>query len=729
MGLSRFAIVIVLAAVLYTVQSCDGASRGAAGFSGAHQDVLTTTLTGVSSPSLPDLPPPWTLLNRRLEHSLVESDTHHVAYAGSDAVKSGQDYDDSLPQNNASKVGVYARLSPSWVDSYQSKPSDLAYCTYMFHLPGYDGLPRVYALWQDAPSTFGSCWFGLSNWERDRWDWRPNTNLGYAELPSMTPYLTPAGDLLLVVLRIGTDSSEHWRVRLGGLPPSALLTAWPTQGSTPLTTLLDASNSSPAEGFLAKFEWDAEGDGVFEADTGTSPSYSVTYSEPGIYHAAVRVTNSLMATNTAVCDVNSMGGWQHTWGQSAEDTANGIVIDPFADVVYTVGSTGSLTKSGTRDILVCRWTAAGQLLWAKTFDSGGDDCAYDACPSTGKCLIIVGAVETDGDRDGLVQRWTMDGQPLWSLKLGGSGSDKVLEVFTPNADSVIVAGDTTSISATTDIFIAGLAQDNGYLGWVQTGDTGADDHATSLAQSTTLDDSDSACVAIETVVDSMPSICIIEYLANTDELVGSRRLGDSLASLRCGQVYTASDDAGMLFSVISGVIDEGTGYKPFVVHLDQTGECAWGKRLNTPAPAMIEDMVVDELDAGGITLVGAIPGGDALERVLMVNFSPLNGELIGAASWGVAGSGAGCHSVIRIYGTGLILTGSSVDASGTWEQLAGAVDDVVLSYSDIAVTSAAAAWPTLSVTGSLANVTSQGVLDTGAGAQDSLVMFALAPTT
>lgn len=680
-------------------------------------------------PGLLQFPPPWTLLDG-LKNGQDEPATRRVAYAGGDAVKNGSDYDDNLPHNSASRLGVYALLSPNWVDGFHSNADDLAYCTYWFHLPGYDGLPRVSALWQDAPSKVNTCWFGLGNWVRDRWEWYPNTSLGYAELPSITPYWTDAGDLLLVVLRIGTDSSQHYMVRLGGLPPVAVLAANPSVGSVPLTTELYAMDSAAMEGSLIRFEWDADGDGVYEADTGDSGRYTVTYSTPGVHRAAVRVTNSCMATNTATYGVSVIGDWQHTWGLSADDTANGLMVGSSC-WMWTVGTTDSLTQPGTRDILVCMWSAAGQLIWAKTFDSGGDDCAYDACPSAGG-FALAGSTETGGNRDVLVQRWTRDGSLVWSCKFGGAGEDEGLKVTMCGGSVVGVAGDTSSSSATKDVFACcldenELCENEHRLYWAQTRDLGAGEHATCLAESTTLDGQDSVGIAAETELGGAPSVCVLEYTKSTGELVGSYRLGSSLAGLRCGQVFSAEDEGGVPYYVMSGVIDQGAGYKPFIVHLDQTGSCVWGKVLDIPAPAVIEGMVVDDLIAGGITLTGAIPGGDALERVLLLNFSPLNGDLLRGMSWGGTGAGADCHSVVRMYDTGLVLAGSSVNASGSWEPLTGAVTDLALAFTDIAGTGGAADWQGADAPGTLTDVTAQGVLDTGAGACDSLIMFALAP--
>jgi hypothetical protein len=53
---------------------------------------------------------------------------------------------------------------------------------------------------------------------------------------------------------------------------------------------IDASRSRPLCGGEARYEWDANGDGVFELDSGTKEYVTTTLDRPGTYGVAVRVT-------------------------------------------------------------------------------------------------------------------------------------------------------------------------------------------------------------------------------------------------------------------------------------------------------------------------------------------------------------------------------------------------------------------------------------------------------
>ena len=54
---------------------------------------------------------------------------------------------------------------------------------------------------------------------------------------------------------------------------------------------LSARNSTSTSGFIAKYEWDLDGDGTFETDSGTASSYTTTPRNVGIWTPKVRVTS------------------------------------------------------------------------------------------------------------------------------------------------------------------------------------------------------------------------------------------------------------------------------------------------------------------------------------------------------------------------------------------------------------------------------------------------------
>jgi len=105
----------------------------------------------------------------------------------------------------------------------------------------------------------------------------------------------------------GNESAPaEQRVKIGS-PVSAVLTASSVNGPAPLAVQLTASGSSDALPFI-RHEWDLDGDGVYEVDTGAVSSNSVSYDNPGTYIVGLRLTDSSgkTAATTASIIVNDL---------------------------------------------------------------------------------------------------------------------------------------------------------------------------------------------------------------------------------------------------------------------------------------------------------------------------------------------------------------------------------------------------------------------------------------
>jgi hypothetical protein len=112
------------------------------------------------------------------------------------------------------------------------------------------------------------------------------------------------------------DGAHHWHVvavdRVGArrssstqpfsvdtTPPAAVLSA-PPRVSAGDEAVLDASRSADANGGrIVRHEWDLDGDGAFERDTGASPVTTTAYPAPGEVAPAVRVTDTVGLTAVA----------------------------------------------------------------------------------------------------------------------------------------------------------------------------------------------------------------------------------------------------------------------------------------------------------------------------------------------------------------------------------------------------------------------------------------------
>jgi len=91
-------------------------------------------------------------------------------------------------------------------------------------------------------------------------------------------------------------------------PPVAQLLANPIEGDAPLDVSFDASGSSDIDGPIVSYEWDWEGDGVYDHDSGNVPTAEHTYDIAQVYDPRVRVTDEHNGTGTASVEV-----WAGEW--------------------------------------------------------------------------------------------------------------------------------------------------------------------------------------------------------------------------------------------------------------------------------------------------------------------------------------------------------------------------------------------------------------------------------
>lgn len=94
-----------------------------------------------------------------------------------------------------------------------------------------------------------------------------------------------------------TDS-ETRTFTAGGAPTAALAIA-PNPVLVGRNVTFDGSGSSDAHGPISRFEWDLDGNGSFETDTGATPTTTRAYSAPGTIPITLRVTDASGTTATA----------------------------------------------------------------------------------------------------------------------------------------------------------------------------------------------------------------------------------------------------------------------------------------------------------------------------------------------------------------------------------------------------------------------------------------------
>ena len=142
----------------------------------------------------------------------------------------------------------------------------------------------------------------------------------------------PGGDLFYVDMDDGTVHRITYAA--ANQPPTAVITANPTNGPVPLTVSFNGTGSSDPEGKPLSYSWDLNGDGTFGDATASTASY--TYTTAGVYHPSLRVTDDQGVSDTKSVTV------------TAGNTAPIAVIDsPASSLTWKVGDTINFSGHAT----------------------------------------------------------------------------------------------------------------------------------------------------------------------------------------------------------------------------------------------------------------------------------------------------------------------------------------------------------------------------------------------
>lgn len=143
--------------------------------------------------------------------------------------------------------------------------------------------------------------------------------------------------------------------------------------------------------------------------------------------------------------------WTRQLGTSQPDAASSVSTAANGDVLVAGSTRGVLdgARSGSdNDALVARYSAAGELLWARQLGSapGYDDIAAGVSVDGSGNVYIAGHTlgDLDGDSlgaaDAFVAKYSAGGELLWVHQRGSAGHDAAETVSVDESGNVFVAG-------------------------------------------------------------------------------------------------------------------------------------------------------------------------------------------------------------------------------------------------------------------------------------------------
>lgn len=698
-------------ALLLAAGSCGGSGRTS----------LDTESSGAYKSDTAQSPQHGVGLNLPAPSELAKMlDTGHgkrASYVEADLSLAGASFSPLLPHNRASVNATSVDLAPDWSSSGSMAFDHLAYATYHFTATGYDRDSRIEYSFSVPPSAAGSVWLGLANWSKDRWDWYHGGAAEAVTPVSLAPYFDFTANLLVVVLRTGTDLSTLANIRLGAHPPVPALSVDVAKGPVPLSVNLDASASSSGEGAITKFEWDYDGDGIYDEDSGTTPTAATVYSVNGVMQATVRVTNSFNITATRTVPVTVIGPWQHTWGNPNPQQFSDVIADSTGDI-FAVGYTRDLVLPSNPDLLLLqRYTPTGELLWAKTW-TNGMQFAYGSSidlDSDGN-LVIAGSVDGGAvlSNEGLVQKWTSNGTLLWSRSFGGNGYDRVQKAMVDGTD-IYVAAQSGSIHPDYDLVTFKLDTMGNVL-WAR--------------DYNHFDESCADATMCWSFLSGLNSIYVLGEINGGATLLPLVLCYDPSGNLVADQEYLAASDVRpkAIRVTLSALTLERkiyvaayTGSPANLVLLRSDGAFAldYQKSWGGATDASPERIAFDS--AGNLVICGRLDGLSVFNGYgALWRFDAATGSTNSVEFWNDGDNYVTLNSIYPYEG-GLLLAGYSADATGSWSATSGSESDLSNSWAPSGGTDVAYALALSVEPGPVADITAEA-MDTGAGANDALIM-------
>ncbi len=192
--------------------------------------------------------------------------------------------------------------------------------------------------------------------------------------------------ILEVTNNLNETVTDSCTIVVLGNHPTARVTAAPSNGPAPLLVNLTCIGTD-TDGTIALYEWDFDGDGVFDFNSPTSGNITHTYTIPGTFNALCRVTDNQGLTGTA-STINSVV----RLGPPGSPTVTATASPTKGKAPLPVNFGGSATDDG--NIVKWEWDFEGD----GTFDFSSPSSPYTrfTYTSPGTFAAMLRVTDDDG---------------------------------------------------------------------------------------------------------------------------------------------------------------------------------------------------------------------------------------------------------------------------------------------------------------------------------------------
>jgi hypothetical protein len=199
--------------------------------------------------------------------------------------------------------------------------------------------------------------------------------------------------------RVGLVRESEPRTIAVGSEPVAELSVAPDPVLVGNPVGIDASASHDAGGPIARYQWDLDGDGVFEVDTGARPFVSRSFPLAGVVRLSVRTTDGVGRTAVAsrTLRVNNPPGAPRLYGVSVNSGADFTSSrDVTLNLVYPESTTGVVMSNDGGFMTAMALDPSPKMHW-RLASSGSE-----RLPKTVYVRFLSGPFVTDSYSDDII---------------------------------------------------------------------------------------------------------------------------------------------------------------------------------------------------------------------------------------------------------------------------------------------------------------------------------------
>ena len=327
--------------------------------------------------------------------------------------------------------------------------------------------------------TFNSSSTALGGGSIAKYEWDLDGNGIYETDTGATPSATQAAGYatsgfhavnLRVTDNCGLTDTEGGGVVVNNTAPTASFTVTPNPAAIGATVTFNGTASSDPGGAIAKFEWDLDGDGTFETDTGTVGTTTRAYTVGKSYFVKLRVTdgngassvafdtlrvNAKPVPNFSYSPVDPLVGQQVTFDGTASPDPDGAVASyqwdldgngsfesTGANPTHTYGNAGTVnvklrvtdSDNTQSDVL-----ARNVTIQATKPNAGFTYAPHDPLPGQGVTLTSVSSPSASAGAPALqATEWDFAYSPLVDFTLDGAGGSVVTSFASAGPHTVAV---------------------------------------------------------------------------------------------------------------------------------------------------------------------------------------------------------------------------------------------------------------------------------------------------